>query len=258
MPKKLLSLNDHTQDILDARRRSHAGRFQAVPVGTELVGDVVANSCSAVANAFVAEGFRWAKSGLRFSRKIGPFTHIVSFQSDGANTSGCHVAVAMHAQVRSSALEKWRKSNGAAEGANVWITQVGYLTPAHEYLKWQLVDPATRADEINNMIKTVRSIVLPAFDVCSTTTSLSDRILERREIVWTPDWAADIALWVGNKDAAESLVRIFLESKPHLVPLFLSEYERQRLTPLQTKPVEGLQSLVWLCINQSLRIPNAG
>lgn len=256
MPKILRSLDDHTQDILEARRRSQSGRFQAVPAGTELVGDVVTNSCAAVAGAFVAEGFRWAKSGLRFSRKVGSFTHIVSFQSDGENTSGRHVAVAMHAQVKSIALEKWRTNNGIAEGSNVWIAQVGYLTPAHEYLKWQLVDPATRADEINDMIETVRNVVLPAFDVCFSIKSLSDRILERQEIIWIPDWAVDIALWVGNKDAAEALISLFLESKPHLVPFFFSEYERQRVAPLQTKPNDRFQSLIWSCINHSLRVPN--
>lgn len=256
MPNKLLSLVDHTQDIFEARRRSHAGRFQAVPEGTELAGDLVISSCSAVADAFKAEGFRWAKSGLRFSRKVGSFTHIVSFQSDSANTSGHHVAVAMHAQVKSSALEKWRDSNnGITDGSNVWITQVGYLSPAHEYLKWQLVDPATRIAEIDNMIETVRKLVLPAFDVCSSTESLGDRILERREIVWIPDWAIDIALWVNNRNAAESLVKIFLETRPDLMPLFHSEYEKQRQTPLFAESANRFQSLVRLCINESLQIP---
>ena len=106
MPKKLLSPFDHLQDILASRSRTHSGKFQAVPAGTELVKDIVASSCAAVAEAFVADGFRWAKSGLRFSRKVGPFTHIVSFRADGANTSGHYVAVTMYAQVKSSALKK--------------------------------------------------------------------------------------------------------------------------------------------------------
>lgn len=257
MPKKLLSLADHTQDVFEARRRSHPGRFQTVPQGTELARDLVISSCGAVADAFIAEGFRWAKSGLRFSRKVGSFTHIVSFQADAANTSGHHVAVAMHAQVTSTALEKWRDSNnGVTDGANVWITQVGYLSSAHEYLKWQLVDPATRAAEINSMIETVRNLVLPAFDVCSSMVSLGNRILERREMTWIPDWALDIALWVKNRKAAESLVETFLKAKPDLVTLFHSEYERQRQSPLLTTPANRFQSFVRLCINESLQIPH--
>lgn len=253
MPKKLLSLEDHTQDIREARGRSRAGQFQAVPADTELVADVVQSCCGAVAAAFAAEGFRWAKSGLRFSRKVGPFTQIVSFQSDSANTSGHHVAVAMHAQVKSTALEKWRKDNGGvADDASLWITQVGYLSPAHEYLKWQLADPATRAAEIQSMIDTVRKLVLPAFDACSSMESLSDRLLERREITRYPDWALDIALWADNKNAAKGLIKMLLETRPDVAAIVHAEYARQRQTPLAGAAVNRYQAFVRLCINYCL------
>ena len=256
MPKKLASLDDHVQDITESRGRSHAGRFQAVPEGTELVGDVVLDSCSAVAAAFAADGFKWAKSGLRFSRKAGPFTQIVSFQADSANTSGHHVAVAMHAQVKSAALEKWRQINhGVTDSATVWTTQAGYLGPAHTYLKWQLVDAHTRADEIRSMIETVRGIVLPAFDACSSMESLSTRLLARPEITRFPDWALDIALWVGNKQAAEGLIKIFLESRADLAAFFYQEYQRQRQTPIVGKAANRYQAFVRLCIDASLQIP---
>lgn len=256
MPKKLRSLDDHVEDISTSRDRSGAGRFQPVAAGTELVGDVVLTSCSTVAEAFADQGFRWAKSGLRFSRKVGPFTHIVSFQSDSANTSGHYVAVAMHAQVKSAALEKWRQAhNGVTDDASLWITQVGYLSPAHEYLKWQLVDPLARAGEIQSMIDTVRNLVLPAFDACSSMENLSARLLERSEIVRYADWALDIALWVGNKQAAESLVKIFLESRPDLAGFFYQEYERQRRAPIVGTSANRYQALVRLCIDHALQIP---
>jgi hypothetical protein len=98
--------------------------------------------------------------------------------------------------------------------ATVWTTQAGYLGPAHTYLKWQLVDAHTRADEIQSMIETVRGIVLPAFDACSSMESLSTHLLARPEITRFPDWALDIALWVGNKQAAEGLIKIFLNPDP--------------------------------------------
>ena len=257
MPKKLISPFDHVQDILASRNRTHSGKFQAVPAGTELVKDIVAGSCAAVAEAFVADGFRWAKSGLRFSRKVGPFTHIVSFRADGANTSGHYVAVTMQAQVKSSALKQWRTdNNGATDTDNVWSRQAGYLTAAHEYFKWQLLDPANRADEIDHMIATVRDIVLPAFEVCSSMQSLTDHMLERPEIVWTPHWSIDIALWLGNKQAAEKLLGIYLTQRPDLLPLFQAEYEqRPRQEPLIDVPVHIL-SFLRLCINASLRLPS--
>jgi hypothetical protein len=257
MPKSLRSLDDHTQDTLDARRRSRAGRFQATPPGTERVADVVTESCATVAKAFESQGFRWAKSGLRFSRKVDSFTHIVSFQSDAANTSGAHIAVAMHAQVKSSALAKWRTLNGATASSNVWISQIGYLSPAHEYLKWQLVDPVTRVAEIASMVAVVRDLALPAFEVCSSTQALSQQLLQRSEITWTPHWAADIALWVGNRAAAEAIVQRFLSSSPGEMPLFFSEYERLRAHPSDVKPLGHARSLAWLCAKHSLAITPA-
>src|ERR1017187_2149740 len=110
MPKTLLTLGDHVQDTIEARRRTQSGRFQPVAPGTERVADVISSSCAAVADEFAKWGFRWSKSGLRFSRKVGPFTHIVSFQADGANSSGSHVGVSLHAQVKSSELSRWRES----------------------------------------------------------------------------------------------------------------------------------------------------
>lgn len=258
MPKTLLSPFDHVQDILASRNRTHAGKFQAVPTGTELVKDIVASSCAAVAEAFVVDGFRWSKSGLRFSRKVGPFTHIISFRADGANASGHYVAVTMSAQVKSSALKKWRlANNGAADNDYVWIRQVGYLTAAHNYFKWQLIDPASRADEINHMIATVRDIVLPVFEVYSSMQCLSAHMLERSELT-RPDWSIDIALWLGNKQAAEKLLGIYLEQRPDLLPLFQAEYEqRPRLAPLIDVPAHIL-SFLRLCIKASLQLPNPG
>ena len=105
------------------------------------------------------------------------------------------------------------------------------------------------------MIATVRDIVLPAFEVCSSMQSLSDRMLERSEITWTPHWAIDIALWLGNKQAAEKLLGIFLEQRPDWLPLFQAEYEqRPRLAPLIDVPAHVL-SFLRLCIKASLRLP---
>jgi hypothetical protein len=256
MPDKITSLDGHVQSILEARGRRAAGRFRAVPEGTEMVRDVVVNSCGAVADAFAAEGFRWSKSALEFSRKVGPFKQVVSFQSDSANASGHYVAVAMHARVKSTDLKKWRELNyGVGNGDNVWGTQVGYLAPEHEYLKWQLVDSATRKAEIDSMIDTVRNLVLPAFAVCSSRGTLAAGMLERREITCVPDWATEIAIWVQNRDAAQSLVKLFFEKRPDLLGVFHAEYERQRQTPLFAIPADRFRAFVRLCVDESLEFP---
>ncbi len=85
--------------------------------------------------------------------------------------------------------------------------------------------------------------------------SLSDHMLECPEIVRTPQWAIDTALWLGNKQAAENLLCIPLEQRPDLLPLFQAEYEqRPRLAPLIDVPAHVL-SFLRLCMKSSLRLP---
>ena len=258
MPKSLRTLDDHTQDVLDARRRSAGGRFQPVPAGTERVADVITNSCAAVAEAFRGTGFRWSKSGLRFSRKVGLFSHIVSFQADGDNHSGSHVGLSMHAQVTSRGLATWREVNGTTTGSNVWISQVGYLSAAHEFVKWQLVDPLSRPAEIESMVSTVNALAMPAFEVCTSKERLCAHLLERREITWQADWAVDIALWVGNKSAAEHLVAQYLQAQPRLAPAFYEHYRHHVEHLGHSRPVDRLACLAWACAKHQMVVPSAG
>lgn len=256
MPKHLQTLDEHTADILSGRLRGSSGRFKAVPADTDRAEDVAVDACSQVAAAFEDIGFRWSKSGLKFSRKVGPFTHIVSFQRDRANVSGAHVAVAMHAQVKSRELAYWREENGVTSGDNVWSRQVGYLQPAFDYLKWQLVDPEVRVEEIASMIATVKNLVLPAFEAASSKETLSVRLLDRHEITRAPHWAIDIALWVGNRTAAEAIVRSFLESHSGQVSFFQEHYAREIAEPSATKPLREMDCIAWACAKHGLYDPN--
>ncbi len=255
MPKSLRSLHDHVQDTLEARRRTQSGRFQSVEPGTERVAEVLAASCASVAEAFAGCGFRWSKSGLRFSRKVGAFTHIISFQGDGSNASGSHVGVSIHVQVKSTELGKWREENGVTTGGNVWIKQIGYLPPAHEYLKWQLVDANTRQAEIKSMVATIQERALPALNVCSSKDSLAAHILGRPEITWVPDWAAEVALWVGNKAAAEMFVRGHLESRAGLREKFIEYWRTEVETPSVIRPNDRLHCLAWLVRKHGIEVP---
>jgi hypothetical protein len=257
MPKSLQSLDDHVQDTLDARRRTQSGRFQTVVPDTERVADVMASSCATVAAAFAGAGFRWSKSALHFSRRVGSFTHIVSFQADGANSSGSHVGVAIHAQAKSTELAKWREANGVTTGSNIWSTQIGYLSPAHEYLKWQLADPVTRPAEIASMVQTVQELAIPAFHISSSKESLSAHLLERREITWIPDWATDTALWLENRTAAESLIQIQINSRKEVAAEFGVYWQIETKNPSPAKPTSRLHCLAWLAVKHGLRVQGA-
>jgi len=256
MSKSLHSLDDHVQEILEARRRTQSVRFQPVAPGTERVADVLANACASVAEAFVDCGFKWSKSGLHFSRKAGLFRHVISFQADRANFSGAHVGVSIHVQAKSADLAKWREADGVTTGDNLWITQIGYLPPAHEYLKWQLVDATTRAAEVRSMISTIRERALPALAVCSNKESLAAQLLDRPEMTWIPDWAVDIALWVGNTGAADVLLGRKLKSRPDLLPHFNKYWGMEAAAPSTSRPADRLHCLAWAARKHGLSVPS--
>jgi hypothetical protein len=256
MPKSLLSLDDHIQDTIDARCQTRSGRFQKVSSDTERAADVISSSCASVAEAFAATGFRWSKSALSLSRRLGSFTHIVSFQADGTNSSGSHVGIAIHAQTKCTELAKWRESNGVTTGSSIWITQIGYLSPAHEYLKWQLVDPITRQAEIASMVQTIRDLAIPAFDVANSKKSLSTHLVERREITWIPDWAVDTALWLENRPAAEALIRNHIYSRKEMATDFRVFWQMESKNPSPSKPTNRLHCLAWLAVKYDLQVNN--
>lgn len=257
MPKSLQSLDDHSQETLDARRRVQSARFKEIPAGVERVADVLQASCSTVAGAFEDIGFRWSHSGLRFTRKVNVFTHVISFKVDAENYSGAHVGVSIYIQAKSQKLAKWRDANGVANDDTVWISQIGYLPPSHEYIKWQLVEPNLRQKEIESMIHAINKRALPALEACSSMEHLSAAILDRPEITWVPDWAVDVALWVGNKSAAEALVGAQLSARPDLAAAFCKLLNIESNQPSHVKPTDRLHRLAWVVQRNGLQVPGA-
>ena len=107
------------------------------------------------------------------------------------------------------------------------------------------------------MVKTIRELALPAFDVCRTKEGLSVSLLERREITWIPDWAVDVALWVGNKVAAEALILARLESPPDVTAQFI-EYSRfEASTSSLSRPSDRTHCLAWVAQKHGLQVPSA-
>jgi hypothetical protein len=254
MPKSLLTVEDHIQEIVDARSRTRSERFGAVDPVAERVTDVVTASCVEVARAFEPLGFRWSKSGLKFARKVGEFTHVVAFQRDGENAAGRHIGVSIHTYTNSAALAKWREDNGVTTGDCVWAAQIGYLPPTHEYLKWQLVDRDRRQAEIASMIATIHNRALPAFDVCSTRELLASRIMERPEITWHQDWSVDTAVWAGNLSAAAQLARSFLMHQPEWMEEFHGYLRSEALAPSASRPSDRLHCLAWAVRKHGLNL----
>jgi hypothetical protein len=107
------------------------------------------------------------------------------------------------------------------------------------------------------MVKTINELAMPAFDVCRTKESLSARLLERREMTWVPDWAVDIALWVGNKAAAEALILMELKSSPDLAARFIEYFRIEASAPSLSRPNDGTHCLAWVARKHRLQVLSA-
>jgi hypothetical protein len=257
MPKSLHTIDDHVQSIVETRRRTAAGRFNAVGDDVERVADVIAGAGAVIAEVLSEHGFRWSAGKSAFTRKVGIFKHVIRFQGDADNRSGLHVGVSLHAEVTSTALAQWRRSHcGRANGAILWATQVGYLSDAHSYLKWQLVDAALRASEIDSMVSAIRDWVLPVFEVYSAPETLVQHLDTRRELMHAPHWAIEIALWLQSPQTAEDIVAAVLIARPGEADAFWQHHRRfQARLPVET-PFAYAAALAWTCVKHGVSVPD--
>lgn len=213
MPKSLTSVEDHVADILETRGATQSGRFTPRDPGAETVSQVVDECMLHIDAALTPEGFRYAKSRRRFSKKNPEFAFEVWFQGDSENMSGIHVGLAAHASVKSKSFRQWKQSVGLDDNDYVWAAQLGYLSEEHSYFKWQFADPSKRKAEIDDMVQRVKQLALGTFAVYETGQTLRDQLLQRRELLTYPRRGIELALWLKNKRAAEALVAVELQRR---------------------------------------------
>jgi hypothetical protein len=256
MPKSLHSVEDHVQAIVETRRSSANGRFKPVDAGVERVADVIAGAGAVIADRLSDQGFRWSASTATFSRKVGIFKHTIRFQGDSENRSGLHVGVALYAQVTATALAQWRRLHSGRSDGMLWATQVGYLSEAHSYLKWQLADAALRASEIESMVLAIRNFVLRVFERYAAPETLVQHMHECREMLRTPSWAVEIALWLQSPQTAEEIVAAFLIARREEADSFWQHHQRFQLRLPKEEPFGYAAGLAWMCVKHGLSVPD--
>lgn len=252
MPKSFHTIEDQVNAIVETRRITAAGQFAPVEAGVERVADVIAAAGAIIAESLSTTGFSWSPGKSTYTRKLGIFKQQIRIQGDADNRSGLHVGVSLHADVTSSALARWRRDHGTGNSAIVWATQVGYLTEAHGYLKWQLVDPDTRGAEVDSMLDTVRNHVLPVFQHYATPETLLQQLECRRELLTTPAWALEIAMWLQSPQSAQAIVAAFLGAQPNQADSFKQHLEKFRNRLPKEAPFAHAAALAWMCIRYAV------
>ncbi|MDQ5938232.1 MAG: hypothetical protein QG574_5595 [Cyanobacteriota bacterium erpe_2018_sw_21hr_WHONDRS-SW48-000092_B_bin.40] len=182
--------------------------------------DVYLQSCASICEPFKADGFLYAKSGPKMSKKSGEFTFTVSFQSSRYNRPGVSVCIGIHAYVYSPAMKKWRSSNRSIGGANTCLAggQIGNLRKKQSWMEWDVASTELRGGKIQLAIEAVRNIVLPYFAAFEDVPAMCER-LEREEV---PS--------VGIEDRIDFLARFAsTQAVQNAVRQFVAEHEDEQL-----------------------------
>lgn len=144
--------------------------------------DVYLQSCASICEPFKADGFRYAKSGPKMSKKSGEFTFTVSFQSSHYNSPGASVKIWSHGLVYSPAMKKWRSSNQSLRGDDcVAGGQIGNLVKKPSWLAWNVASAELRSGKIQLAIEAIRTIALPYFAAFEDVPTMCEH-LEREEV----------------------------------------------------------------------------
>jgi hypothetical protein len=236
MPKSLTTLDSHTADVVETRRKTQEARFKPVPIGAERVDDVLRQAVDYLSSHLAPLGFKAAPSKLAFSRKSGDVTHVIALQADASNLSGVSVEVSADARVKSASHKRWTGEHGTKYSREyLWIQQLGYLSGGHDYYKWQLVDPTQREKELADLLSRIRTLALPVFQEWIDKGNIC-RALMRRTEVDRIDWLMETALWCGNSDVAKLLAEQHLRIRPQDMPVFVSELACFRADPTIGEP----------------------
>ncbi len=216
--RKFEDLRSVFSDVAQRKRDAAIARKQPAFRGVEAPRDVYLSSCAAIGEAFVAEGFKFAKSGPHISKAKSPFRYKVSFQSSHHNIPGRHVSLTMAANVRSTALKKWRLQQASPIRSDDWIVggMVHLLGAECTFLEWELADPASRGETIQGAVAFLRQVVVPFFELFSE----SDGALGHLKAGAVPNVdignAVEFALCFGSRSDAQQIVDTFVLSRPDL------------------------------------------
>jgi len=233
--RKISDLDRIIRETALRKQRAAQMRSAGTPEGFEEPSTVYQAACAVIGQGLATEGFRYAKSGPRLTRKAAEFTHQVSFQSSHNNVRGEFIALWIHAIVLSRAVKAWRQGYDPQTSWDfVAGGQIGNLDPQPGWSEWNLADPQGRPAAIDDAIGTIRSTALPFFalftDRSSALKTLDQWPKPGIEIV--P--AIELALSYDDRPRAQSLLKRFFDARQDLLPEYhakLVEFRTSGLPP---------------------------
>lgn len=214
--RKLFSIAEVAADLASRKEAAAQARRDCASSPTaDPPAQVYKEACACIAASFAPLGFRYAKSGPRFSRGQGPFTHVVSFQSSAQNVRGQYVALWIHANVFARGLKDWHMRREDPYPTDyIAGAQIGNLETPPAWAEWDLADPMQRDAAILDAIASIRRVVLPFFAHFQTCASALEFVQGgfRPGVEAKP--AIELALWQDRRDVAQELLTRYFEQFP--------------------------------------------
>lgn len=107
------SLGSAIAQVADEKRVAARHAFRRRPPSAEAPRAVYLDACRRIGEAFAADGFRYAPSRGRLTRRGGEWTDTLWFQSSHHNVAGVHVALCTGVLLASRRLQRWRRQHAS-------------------------------------------------------------------------------------------------------------------------------------------------
>ncbi len=236
MPERRKDIRDVLSDTARRKRRVAEVRFGGAPTSGEVPRDVYVAACQAIATPLGADGYTYAKSGPKLSRKSQDFSFRLSFQSSHHNTPGELVVLWIHANVMSPTLKKWRTGHVCLREGSDFVAggQIGNLLPRHSWMEWNLALPGDRDQQIADAIATIRRVAYPYFAMFDDIPRLVARLVVENVPSFDPASALDFLMCFASQSEALRAARRMLRQLPgaeERYPIALAQFRRDGLPP---------------------------
>lgn len=190
----------------------------AKPLSDEKPRDVYRDACAKIAEALGPLGFRYFRSRQECCQKHGSVLNTIRFQSSHFNIAGLHVQLWMHATVSSDELRDWRQRhlNDPLATGHIAGGMVHRLGTEYALVEWELANPADRADTIEDAIAFIREVVLPYFAQFESPERLIKALTKSPIPALDLGPSVEFALCFGGTRQAQSVLNLFVQSRPDL------------------------------------------
>jgi hypothetical protein len=197
-------------------------------------------ACAEIAGRFAGEGFRFAKSGPHARKKSGDFAYQVAFQSSPRNIAGVSVKLWVHGTVFSKKLEAWRKSHPELQAIDyVAGGQIGNLVEKNRWRDWDLADPRTRPQVIQEAIAAIDEVALPYFAWFDKPDAMIERVQNEDVPSMMIDRVVEFLMCFAAPEAARRAASNFLIRRPDLVADYQRDFGRYAERGLEYRHPSG-------------------